>query len=119
MYTPSQYATRVTTRAVSLQDVTIPEGEIVNLWLSSANRDGQAFDAPGTFDMSRASDRHLAFGDGPRYCLGAAFTIVQIAGVLEELLARFGSLSLTEPVEWLDSLMAFRPKRLVVGRGRS
>lgn len=115
LYTPSQYVTRVTTRPVSLQGCEIPAGEIVNLWLSSANRDEQAFARPDVFDIDRPVGQHVAFGDGPHYCLGAAVTALELQIIVEELLSRSKDLEVaTSAVPWLQSLMAFRPDKLFV-----
>ena len=63
---------RVTTRPVTLAGVELPAGAKLFLWLAAAGRDGAAFDQPDVFDLHRpAAGRHLAFGKGLHYCLGA------------------------------------------------
>ena len=56
---------------VDLGGVTIHRGDIVLVVLSSANRDSERFDQPDTLDITRVADRHLAFGYGIHFCLGA------------------------------------------------
>jgi len=118
LYTPSQFATRITTKSVTMGGVTIPKGAIVNLWLASANRDEDIFEDANCFKLGRyAPDRHLAFGDGPRYCSGATLTGLLIGTIIEQLLSLFGRIrAKDEPIQWLASLMAFRPERLIVER---
>jgi cytochrome P450 len=63
---------RVTARPVTLGGVSLPEGARIFLWLAAAGRDAVAFSRPDTFDLTRPdSGRHLAFGKGLHYCLGA------------------------------------------------
>ncbi len=79
---------RTTTRPVVLHDTTIPAGAIVQMNYASANRDDRVFPEPDTFDIGRSNDRHLAFGQGIHFCLGAALARLEGRVVLEELLAR-------------------------------
>src|SRR5262249_7425584 len=72
-YDPSVPAwRRVTTRPAPLAGVDLPAGARLFLWLAAAGRDEAAFDRPGEFDPHRPdAERHLAFGKGLHYCLGA------------------------------------------------
>ena len=63
---------RVTTRPVTLAGVELPAGARLFLWLAAAGRDAAAFSQPDAFDLARPdAGRHLAFGKGLHYCLGA------------------------------------------------
>lgn len=62
---------RWTTEAVRMGGVTIPAGATVRLSLGAANRDPAEFPDPDRFDITRAPNRHLAFGRGDHFCLGA------------------------------------------------
>jgi cytochrome P450 len=63
---------RVTTRPVTLAGVELPAGAKLFLWLAAAGRDAAAFTEPDAFDLRRPdSGRHLAFGKGLHFCLGA------------------------------------------------
>ncbi|HJY73363.1 MAG TPA: cytochrome P450, partial [Streptosporangiaceae bacterium] len=65
---------RVTTRPVTLSGVDLPRGAPLYLWLASAGRDKAAFAEPDRFDLHRLdAERHLAFGKGVHFCLGANF----------------------------------------------
>jgi len=85
---PVQALGRRTTRPVELHGVTVPAGAQVALVFGSANRDPREFEEPDRFDISRRSDRHLAFGHGIHYCLGASLARLEARVAFEELLAR-------------------------------
>jgi cytochrome P450 len=57
----------------------------------AANVDEQEFPASDTFDITRRATRHLAFGFGPRYCLGAAMARLEAQMAFVALLDRLGS----------------------------
>jgi cytochrome P450 len=69
---PVQGLCRTTTRGVTLHGVTIPAGEKVLLLFGAANRDEREFADPDRLDIRRDATRHLAFGYGAHYCIGAA-----------------------------------------------
>jgi hypothetical protein len=85
---PTQYMARTTTRDLSLHGRTIPEGEKVMLLIGAANHDPRHFDRPERFDMNRKMDRHLAFGFGVHFCLGARLARLEARVALEEIHAR-------------------------------
>jgi cytochrome P450 len=87
---PVQMDPRFATRDVELRGVTIPAGTFALCWLGSANRDEEAFDRAEVFDVTRAlrDQRHLAFGFGPHYCLGASLAALEAEVALDVLLAR-------------------------------
>lgn len=92
---------RVATSAVELGGVTIGEGDAVLVALTSANRDAAVFDAPDSFDLERADNRHLAFGSGVHRCLGAQLAKIELEIGLTGLLQRFPGLRLaTDEVTW-------------------
>jgi cytochrome P450 len=88
---PSHYQGRVTTRPVVWHGEEVPAGSIVLLVNGAANRDPRAFTNPERFDASRQIDRHLAFGYGIHYCLGAALARLETRVALDELVRRFPS----------------------------
>jgi cytochrome P450 len=71
---------------VELHGQTIRAGEPVSAWLGSANRDERVFPDPYTFDVARRPNRHVAFGVGPHYCIGAHLAKVGLKIFLDELL---------------------------------
>ena len=97
------YNRRTATRDATLGDQTIAAGDKVTLWWSSANRDEAVFPEPFRFDVRRQPNRHLAFGHGNHFCLGAILARLEIRLVLEALLARVERCALAGPVEWTRS----------------
>lgn len=63
---------RHATRRIELAGGTVEAGEAVVAWVGSANRDAEVFADPFRFDAGRRPNRHIAFGLGPHYCLGAS-----------------------------------------------
>jgi len=86
---------RITTRPVTLAGVDLPEGARLFLWLAAAGRDGAAFDKPDEFDVHRPdAERHLAFGKGLHYCLGANLGKLEAQIAVAELARRYPRLRL-------------------------
>jgi hypothetical protein len=81
---------RTTTRPVTLHGVTIAAGEKVLLLFGAANRDEREFPDPDRLDLDRGAERHLAFGHGAHYCIGAALARLMGRVAFEELTARLG-----------------------------
>jgi cytochrome P450 PksS len=79
---------------VDLGDVTIHRGDIVLVVLSSANRDSERFDQPNTLDITRVPDRHLAFGYGIHFCLGAPLARLEGSIAMGTLVRRLPHLRL-------------------------
>ena len=69
--------------------MTIFKYVLVALLIGAANHDPRKFDAPDRFDIDRAMDRHLAFGFGVHFCLGARLARLEARVALEEIHARF------------------------------
>lgn len=90
---------RTTTRDVELHGVTIPAGETVMLMYGAANRDPEVFADPEAFDAFRTPNNHIAFGNGPHFCLGAALARLEIRVAFEEILKRLPDLALAPGAE--------------------
>ena len=86
---PSPINSRWVTRDVEMHGTVIPEGAKVALLNGSANRDERHFADPDRFDVRRVIDRHLSFGYGAHYCIGAALARLEGRIALEETLKRF------------------------------
>jgi cytochrome P450 len=79
--------------------VTVPKGDTMMLLMAAAQRDPAAFDRPDTFDPGRESIRHLAFGHGVHFCLGAPLARLEARVALSAVTARFPHAKLAgEPV---------------------
>lgn len=111
---PVQGLARTTTRAVTIDGVTIPAGRKVLLVYGSANRDERAYGPDAAeLDIDRDSQRILTFGHGPHHCLGAAAARMQARVALEELLARFPDFTVDiDAVEYADGPYVRRPVRV-------
>jgi cytochrome P450 len=82
---------------------TIKRGEPVIAILGAANRDPARFREPGTFDLDRQDNKHVAFGRGSHYCLGAPLARLETEIALATLLRRLPGLRLVgdpNAVEW-------------------
>jgi cytochrome P450 len=101
--TPSPSKRRTATRDVELGGCTIAAGQKVQIWEGSANRDSSVFADADAFDIGRKPNPHLGFGQGVHYCLGANLARLELRVLFEELLGRFSSARLVEPVEWTRS----------------
>ncbi|SCF09026.1 Cytochrome P450 [Micromonospora haikouensis] len=104
-------ARRYAARTVEFDDVTVPEGSVVVVLLSSANRDPARFADAEAFDVGRPEIATLALGAGIHHCLGAALARL----VLEEFCAalhRLPALRLAGVVRWRPSLLFFGPMSL-------
>jgi cytochrome P450 len=89
------------TEDVEWHGITIPKGSAVVPVLGAANHDPRAFDAPDRFDITRSPNRHLAFGHGPHFCLGAQLARMETRLALGTLLERCPNLRLTVKPEQL------------------
>jgi cytochrome P450 len=73
---------------VTLHGVTIPKGSAVVPLLGAANHDPSIFDRPEVFDIARSPNKHLGFGQGIHYCLGAPLARMETRIALKNLLER-------------------------------
>lgn len=88
---------RLTTRETVVGGIDVPAGTAVFLNFASANRQADLFDDPDTFDIHRANaNRHISFGKGVHYCLGAKFAKLETQVMTEVLAERLPSLRLVD-----------------------
>lgn len=79
---------RITTRPITVQDVTIPASEKVLMMYAAANRDPREFGPTADeLDVGREIPRHLAFSSGPHFCIGSHLARLMARVAFEELLA--------------------------------
>jgi cytochrome P450 len=91
-YPPFPATFRRTTRDVEVHGVTIPKDDRLLVLIASANHDERAFDRAEEFVIDRDPNRHLGFGQGIHYCLGAPLARLETQIVLNSLLPRIKSL---------------------------
>ena len=87
------------TEEVSVRGVCIPKGSPAMPLLAAANHDPAVFEKPDCFDIGRSPNRHLAFGHGAHFCLGAQLARLETRLALQTLLARSPKLRLAVPRE--------------------
>ncbi|WP_247196988.1 cytochrome P450 [Streptomyces sp. GESEQ-35] len=80
--TPAMHFGRRALEDVRIGEHTVRAGDVVTLWNSSANYDEEVFSDPGTFDLARTPNKHVSFGYGPHFCLGAYLGRAEIAALL-------------------------------------
>jgi len=92
----------------------IQAGQLVFMMFGAANRDPSRFDDPERFDISRGSNRHLAFGYGVHFCIGAPLARLEAPIALNLLFERFPKLRLLEGIEITPSIHMRGPRTLPV-----
>jgi cytochrome P450 len=99
---------RYAAEAVTLGGTVIPKGGMVFVVIGAANRDPARFASPDALDITRADNKHLAFGHGVHYCLGAPLARMEGEIALGTLLRRMPGLRLsvaTETLTWRPNLI--------------
>ncbi len=85
---PAQVVARMAARDLDRHGVRIPAGAKVLLLAGSANRDDRVFPDPDAYDLGRDTTKHINFGNGRHFCLGAALGRLEAKVALEQLVAR-------------------------------
>lgn len=88
---------RYASEPIDIAGIRIPGGALVYGVLSSANRDERQFENPDQLDIARQKNRHLAFGQGIHYCLGAPLARLEGQIAIRTLLDRVPGLRLARP----------------------
>lgn len=86
---PIQYTPRFTVADYRIGEITVPAGEHLMAMIGAANRDPEIFPDPDALDLTRQGRRHVGFGGGVHYCLGAALARLEGSTVFPALFARF------------------------------
>ena len=95
---------RIALEDVELSGGIVPAGQRANAMVNAANRDPREFARPDELDFERAENRHITFGIGIHYCLGAPLARLEGQLTFDALLARFPYLELAATPVWNDSL---------------
>ena len=93
---------------VTLHGVTIPRGEMTLGVIGSANRDETVFEKPDALDITREPNRHLSFGQGIHFCLGAPLARTEAQIAIATLLRRMPNLRLKvspDSLRWRPSMI--------------
>ncbi|GAA3103615.1 cytochrome P450 family protein [Streptosporangium carneum] len=95
---PVERATfRFAAEDLEIAGVPVPRGALVHISLGAAGRDPEAFDAPDTLDIARTDNRHVAFGHGIHFCLGAPLARLEAQIAFGTLLGRLPGVRLACP----------------------
>ncbi|MEW5813554.1 MAG: cytochrome P450 [Actinomycetota bacterium] len=92
--TPVKEFMRTAAEDTTVRGVPIAQGESVYLAYVSGNRDEEVFDEPFRFDIARDPNRHVSFGYGVHFCLGAALARMEMTSLFTELVPRLESIEL-------------------------
>jgi len=93
---PVQRTARITSTEVTIGGRTIPKGEMVMPFIGAADRDPAQFPDPDRVDLGRADNRHIAFGWGIHFCLGAPLARVEGQIAIDTLVRRLPRLTLVD-----------------------
>jgi len=111
--TPVQRGWKLATEDTEIDGHGIRAGELVLPMPGAANRDPAQFPDPGRFDVTRKDNRHVAFGYGIHFCIGAPLARVEVPIALTSLLRRYPDLRLAgDPLEWRRDVAMRGPVRL-------
>ncbi len=94
---PVQATARFPKQTADVGGTPVPAGAIVFILLAAADRDPARFNDPGSFDIRRSPNEHLAFGEGIHFCLGASLARLEAAIAFEAMLERFPRMHLKDP----------------------
>lgn len=100
--------TRWVGQTITYKEHTMQRGDVVRLVFTSANRDEAVFECPHTLDITRSDNKHLAFGMGIHYCLGAPLARLEGEIAFNTLLQRFPTLSLAvspDALQWRSGVL--------------
>jgi cytochrome P450 len=114
---PAQAINRWVSEETEVRGVAIQPGDAVMLMLGAANRDPEHFENPEKLDVRRRDFKHVAFGLGPHYCLGASLNRLETTTALTTLVRRFPEMRLTEELKWAPNWQFMGLSRLPVDLG--
>jgi cytochrome P450 len=102
---PVQRTARIPSAAVTIGGLTIEAGEMVMPFIGAADRDPAHFPDPDRLDIARSDNRHIAFGLGIHFCLGAPLARLEGQIAINTLVQRLPKLALaTDRPEFRQSL---------------
>jgi cytochrome P450 len=101
---PVQFTSRLARESMEIDGRQIGRGDSVTLVIAAANRDPARFAEPDRLDVTRLQNRHLAFGYGPHYCIGAPLALLEAEIAIGRLLAETRWLRLEREPRWQENI---------------
>ena len=111
---PSGSMARVVATEHEVHGKTLAPGERVFAMINAANMDASVFDAPQRFDITRSPNKHLTFGYGPHFCMGAALARLEGEIAFAELVRRFPGMRLAGDIDWHATIIMRGPRVMPV-----
>jgi cytochrome P450 len=111
---PVNYMKRTTSRDTVVGGQKISEGDELILFYASGNRDEAVFEDPFAFRLDRSPNRHVGFGHGEHFCLGAHLARRSQVALLRELGSRVASVEQSGPEAWIESSFVVGLKHLPI-----
>jgi cytochrome P450 len=111
---PVKHFMRNATTSYELRDTKFEPGDAVLLSYPSANRDEDVFADPFRFDVGRQPNKHLAFGFGVHYCLGAMLARMELKALFSELIPRLDTIELAGEPRYMRTLFVGGPKSVPI-----
>ena len=112
--TPVKHFMRSATADAEVRGRKVAKGDWLMLSYPSGNRDADAFDRPFVFDITRAPNKHVAFGYGAHVCLGQHLGRLEMRALWEELLPRLESVELDGAPRLMQSNFVCGPKSVPI-----
>lgn len=100
---PALHSGRKATGDTTVDGQPVKKGDIVTVWISSANRDPEVFADPDRFLLDRKPNKHLTFAFGSHICLGHTLARIEVEEVLDALRTLVSSAEQTGPERWIYS----------------
>ncbi len=98
---PVNYMKRTVAEDTEVAGQRLKKDDVLVMFYASANRDEAVFENPYTFDVSRRPNRHIAFGYGEHFCMGAHFARRSMAAIVNQLARRVEHWEMVGEPDWI------------------